>query len=110
METFTLASPDPLASLAVPQNPAEAQPAAHVASSYLPPDAGKTMEIPGTPAMVLFALSVPSQLPSTGETVYCQVPPGTECSVQLSVAVDPEMVPEHAAPGVIGRASCRERV
>ena len=96
-----MASPDPLVSLAVPQNPADAHPAGHVVSLYLPPDAGKTMEMPGTPAMPLFALSVPRQLPSAGVTVYCHVPPGTECSVQLSVEVDPEIVPEHAVPGEI---------
>jgi len=45
----------------------------------------------------LFGLSAPVQVPCSGVTVYCQVPPGTAFSAQVSA----EIVPPQSAPGVI---------
>jgi len=47
----------------------------------------------------LLSPSVPVKVPSTGCTVYCQVPIGTAASVHSRVAAGPEIVPAQPAAG-----------
>ena len=54
----------------------------------------KVSEGDATVTEALWALSPPVQLDSVGATVYFQVPPGTDDSVQVVA----DTVPEHALP------------